>query len=180
MHISTSPININIGNDTLINSNQFNKFNTYDTLSIDGFNTIKLSPANTGKVAIETNNVIKKYGRYTVSSNILIGTCKSLILCKFSDNYNDISSYEFNITQFDKNSIFMPIYGRYIDSGSNNYFKLLFNAININALVNTTFGFTNYEIQFNENTSDNSITTRIADNTYTLMLINNDDTFDER
>lgn len=179
LHISTSPININIGNDTLINANQFNKFNTYDTLSIDGFNTIKLSPANTGKVAIETNNVIKKYGRYTVSSNILIGTCKSLILCKFSDNYKDISSYEFNITQFDKNSIFMPIYGRYIDSGSNNYFKLLFNAININALVNTTFGFTNYEIQFNENTSNNSITTRIADNTYTLMLINNDDTFDE-
>ena len=57
LYISTDNQNINVGTDTLLNSNQIKKFNKYQNLQIDGFNNINLVVDNENNIKISKDNV---------------------------------------------------------------------------------------------------------------------------
>lgn len=77
LYISTSNTNINIGTDTLLNINQYNKFKQYNKLQIDNFNDVGIDANN--DIILESTNEIStnsaltniKSGELNVDSNII-------------------------------------------------------------------------------------------------------------
>lgn len=97
LHISGSNTNINLGTDTLLNPNQYNKFNAYNTLSLDSFDTININPTNA--LLLSKNPLIYKSNNEYVTSVVPFGlmnnkkipfriyTENNNISFAFSDNY---------------------------------------------------------------------------------------------
>ena len=176
LHISTSDTNINVGNDTLLNTNQINKFTKYNTLSIDGFNNVEITPNN--QFIINTRNVVRKYKNYLTSSDIVVGNCdNSYILCQFDNSvlYGGMP-IKFVINNSFANSVFVPVYGMYVDSNSQTHYKILFNAININAIVQPVFNLDNgnYIVEYGSSNTNGNIIINIQNTNYVIMLLNND------
>ena len=67
LYISTSNKNINIGNDTLLNNTESEKFNKYDTFQIDEFENINLN--SNDNLNLQSNNINVSTQTLNVNSN---------------------------------------------------------------------------------------------------------------
>ena len=169
LYISTSESNINIGNDTLLKTNQINKFTKYDTFQIDGFNHINLINSEDSYIKVDNKNitikskqplnvdgiintnstpVVKQQNNSIITySTTVIPTGrinKNLYVTYNFDNNTILNLNVSNIIENYHNTLFVPIYGKYIQQNSSNdsnEYEGFYNSINLNLLLENTFGF---------------------------------------
>lgn len=167
MYISTSENNINVGTDTLLDMNQFNKFNKYDEFHIEEFNKIKLISTSNNYIEVNQDN-IKVNSKNHIDINNIIQTVNNPIIKKQNQNittytvsiipqgrvnknmyvlynYTYADTLDINVSDTLENiynTTFVPVYGAYQQQNISNITEYIpfYNSINLNNVLEELFG----------------------------------------
>ena len=169
LYISTNTNNINIGNDTLFNSSQNNKFTKYDTFQVDEFNNINLINSSEYGIKISDENININCNKLNLQSENIINLNNQIINSKYSlhkeefinnNPYQNLTSYSVSIKPqgFLGNNIFVA----YDFSHTNSLNLFVDTKNNINDITNWLFMPIYYAVT--NNTSGKTQERQIKDN----------------